>query len=167
MDEGSPAGRGGGWPYEPALATDPTREDLEQRTMACKLPAGDIKERIERLRAEFIPGILHVQEIEDGYVYWFQRSDEELRKVAEFARFESECCDFLDFGIGLNTGALEGAACSIRDCSGGRERSGSDRNGRHTVRVEPRDDHGGVQHRASTCTTGTSLGPRPTLRTTS
>ncbi len=104
MDERSPAGRGGGWPYEPALATDPTREDLEQRPMACKLPAGDIKERIEWLRAEFIPGILRVQEIEDGYVYWFQRSDEELRKVAEFARFESECCDFLDFGIGLNTG---------------------------------------------------------------
>ena len=49
--------------------------------------------------------------IQDGYVYWFRRTEDELRKVVEFALFESKCCDFLDFGIGLNT---EGTRISLR-----------------------------------------------------
>ena len=94
---------GASWPYEPTGSTGFTRGQLEQRPMACKLPAGDSTGRVKMLRREFIPGILDVEEIEDGYVYWFRRNEAELGKVADFALFASECCDFLDFGIGLNT----------------------------------------------------------------
>ena len=94
---------GSGWPYEPTGTKAPTREELQQRPMACSLPAVDIEQRIARLRSDFIPKIARVEEIRDGYVYWFDRSAENLREISEFALFESECCDFLDFGIGLNT----------------------------------------------------------------
>ena len=78
--------------HEAAGAADPTRKELQQRPIACKLPVADIRVRIEMLRKEFIPGILTVEEIADGFVYWFRKSESELRKVADFALFESECC---------------------------------------------------------------------------
>ncbi len=37
-------------------------------------------------------------------MYWFERTPEHLEKVAAFALFESDCCDFVDFGIGLSAG---------------------------------------------------------------
>lgn len=92
-----------GWPYEPPGPAAPTPEELKSRPLACKLGLGDVRERIETLRSDFIPKIVEVEAIADGYVYWFERSAERLREVSEFALFESECCDFLDFGIGLNT----------------------------------------------------------------
>ena len=63
-----------------------------------------MKQRIEKLRTDFVPKIIEVEKIADGFVYWFERSAEQIHDVAEFALFESECCDFLDFGIGLSTG---------------------------------------------------------------
>ncbi len=87
------------WPYEPV-----ERDRRAPDVVACKLPREDIRKRVEALRESFHPGILEVEELDNGMVYWFARSNEWLAKVTEFALFESECCDFLDFGIGLCAG---------------------------------------------------------------
>lgn len=92
------------WPYEPIDATGASREQIEQRPVACKLADEERRVRREKLRLEFLPGVLEIEEIEGGCVYWFERSEALLSKIADFALFESDCCDFLDFGIGLNAG---------------------------------------------------------------
>lgn len=80
-------------------------------TRACRLPEPELRERAREIRESFVPGILEVEEREDGFVYWFARSDEWFARVTDFARFESRCCDFLDFEIGL---AAAGERISLR-----------------------------------------------------
>ena len=75
------------------------------------LPAADIRQRIATLTTEFIPRVIETEEIADGIVYWFERTDEDMRQVAEFALFESRCCNFLSFGIGLHP---DGTRISLR-----------------------------------------------------
>jgi hypothetical protein len=58
-----------------------------------------------------VPRIVAAQAIDDGYVYWFERTQENLRLVSDFILFESQCCDFLSFGIGLHP---KGSRISLR-----------------------------------------------------
>ncbi len=88
------------WPYEPV---DPAAA-LAQPESACTLPSDELERRSAELRASFRPGILEIEELPDGYVYWFERSEGWLAKVTEFALFESRCCAFLDYGVGLVAG---------------------------------------------------------------
>ena len=84
------------WPYEP-------REPAESARAApvCSLPAEQLRERVEELRRDFFPQVLAAEDIPDGLVLWFERTEERFRQVADYALYESECCAFLDFGIGL------------------------------------------------------------------
>ena len=86
------------WPYE---AVEPGSSAVEPKQFACKLGNDNIRARSRELDRTFRPGILEREELEDGCVYWFDRTDEWFEKVTHFAWFESRCCDFLDFGVGL------------------------------------------------------------------
>ena len=103
----------GGWPYEPGDAmepgaADPRRDSVPQR---CTLTDRERAARAAKLRAEFLPRIVGLEEIRDGCIFWFERSEEDLRRVVDFVQVENECCGFLDFGIGL---AAAGDRISLR-----------------------------------------------------
>ena len=90
------------WPYEPTEGTKTPEGD--QRTTACKLTGERLAARVEDIRRDLVPRITGFEEIQDGCVYWFRRTEENLQKVLDFALYESDCCDVLDFGVGLAAG---------------------------------------------------------------
>ena len=67
----------------------------------CKLQSADLRDRLEELRADFLGAILEIDELDDGYRYWFAKSSERLQQLAKFVDFESQCCPFLNFEIGV------------------------------------------------------------------
>lgn len=98
-----------GWPYE-AVEPDPTNDPGERPT-ACTLDPVDLRRRTAALRDDFRPRVLERSAIADGFVYWFDRSEENLAAITRFVWFESHCCEFLSFGIGLHPG---GSRISLR-----------------------------------------------------
>lgn len=91
-----------GWPYEPRDESeqDPQRDS----SFVCALTDTERRARAGNLRSDFLPRIVDLEEIEDGCIFWFQRTEENLVVVSDFVLVESKCCDFLDFGIGLGAG---------------------------------------------------------------
>lgn len=90
-----------GWPYEPIAAGVETGDPAPR---ACLLTPSERRARADRLRADFVPRIVRVEEIRDACVYWFERTRQNLHLVLDFVLVESECCAFLDFGIGFSAG---------------------------------------------------------------
>ena len=92
------------WPYE---AVEPGTSIENDDPCVCSLVDEEIKTLLDERRANFYPGVVGCDQLPNGYVFWFLRTDEWLQKVVDFARFESKCCAFLDFGIGFRaTGDL-------------------------------------------------------------
>ncbi len=99
------------WPLEAVEADGLSAAQIEELAPACSLPEADLRERKADLRENFLPLVLHTEQIADGYIYWFERNDKNMALVAEFALFESRCCNFLSFGIGLHP---QGSRISLR-----------------------------------------------------
>ena len=88
------------WPYEPHQGGS----IVVPEEFACRLSRKEILELRSERQLAFLPGIVEIEEVEDGCVYWFERTEEWFAKVTEFILFESECCRHLDFGVGLQAG---------------------------------------------------------------
>ena len=72
------------FPYE---SREP--EPVASTVGACTLTGDDRKARAAEIRERFSPGILNVQTIDDGRVYWFERSEMWLQRLTEFVSIES------------------------------------------------------------------------------
>lgn len=94
--------------------------DKEPAGIYCKLSSGELRERLGELRADFVMATQAVDELESGYRYWFEKSSDRLRKLADFVHFESECCPFLNFEISLE-GESEKVALSLTGREGTKE----------------------------------------------
>jgi len=99
------------WPYEAAEPNGPSTLVIESLPQACSLSTSDLSSRKLDLRRSFIPRIIDIEQVPDGFVYWFDRTEEDMKLVSDFALFESRCCNFLSFGIGLHP---EGKRISLR-----------------------------------------------------
>lgn len=91
-----------GWPYEAVEAGGASARDVASLPRACTLSDAEMRARTESLRSGFVGAVKRFERIPQGYVYWFARNDDNMSKVAAFALFESGCCNFLSFGIGLH-----------------------------------------------------------------
>ena len=67
--------------------------------IACSLPENQQIDRMEEIHTEISAGIQETVELQDGYEFRFPGDDEWLEKLAQFVRFERECCRFLTFEI--------------------------------------------------------------------
>jgi hypothetical protein len=67
--------------------------------IACSLPDGEQIDRQEEIHASISAGIQEIIELPDGYEFRFLGDDEWLERLAQFVRFERECCRFLNFEI--------------------------------------------------------------------
>lgn len=70
----------------------------------CKLSTAEMRARVGELRTEFMTQIVAVEELEDGFTYWVDKAPERLVMLANFVDFESDCCGFMNFTIGLQGG---------------------------------------------------------------
>ena len=72
--------------------------------IACTLDPAAKRERRALLERELVPAIAGWDELDTGYVLWFDRGEGRLATLARFVELESECCAFLDFEIRLRSG---------------------------------------------------------------
>lgn len=99
------------WPYEAVESDGISAAAIESLPQACSLSTLDLGARKAYLTESFIPRIVESERVSDGYVYWFHRTKEDMKLVSDFALFESGCCNFLSFGIGLHP---DGSRISLR-----------------------------------------------------
>jgi hypothetical protein len=67
--------------------------------IACSLPDREQADRMEEIHTGISHGIQQRVELPDGYEFRFPGGDEWLEKLAQFVRFERECCRFLTFEL--------------------------------------------------------------------
>ena len=79
--------------------------EAETPVIACTLDPAAKRERRALLEREIVPAVAGVDEVDGGYVLWFDRAEGRLATLARFVELESECCAFLDFEIRLAGGS--------------------------------------------------------------
>ncbi len=73
-----------------------------QRMVACALTTPELRAREQALQREVFAGLLAVRELADGYTLQFPGDAAWLDTLAEFIRFERECCPFFTFDLHLH-----------------------------------------------------------------
>ena len=76
-----------------------------QQGMYCRLSGDEMRDRLGEIRTEFLVNVTGVDELEDGYRYWFEKTPQRMKQLAEFIDFESTCCAFMRFDLSVAPGA--------------------------------------------------------------
>ncbi len=71
----------------------------------CRLTSAELRERLEVIRAEFLTYVQGVDELENGYRYWFEKTPARMTLLTDFIDFESRCCAFFQFDLSVAPGA--------------------------------------------------------------
>ena len=93
---------------------------VEPEGLYCKLTTPELRQRVGEIKAEFVTAIVAVDELEDGYRYWFSKSPGRLSKLGEFVEAESECCPFLHFQLEV-VGEAKEVSLALRGPAGTKE----------------------------------------------
>lgn len=67
--------------------------------VACTLDEADATERAEWVQAEFLPHLEAVEEVDDGFVQMFPKTDEALEAVVTAVLLESRCCSDASYAL--------------------------------------------------------------------
>ena len=93
--------------------------------VACSLSRSERDGRLREIADTVWPGVETVAELPDGYALRFPGTDDWTARLAEFVRFERQCCAFLTFELVFEPGAgpiwlrLRGDAAAkefVREC---------------------------------------------------
>jgi hypothetical protein len=79
--------------------SEQTMTGARELPIACTLPDNEQAARMEEIHTGISAGIQQTVELPDGYEFRFPGNDEWIEKLAQFVRFERECCRFLTFEI--------------------------------------------------------------------
>ena len=79
--------------------SEDTITEARELPIACSLPDREQADRMGEIHTGISAGIQQRVELADGYEFRFLGDDEWLEKLAQFVRFERECCRFLTFEI--------------------------------------------------------------------
>lgn len=71
----------------------------EELPIACSLNTPELAARRVDLAANLFSGVIEVAELPDGYGLRFPGTPEWIARLAEFVRFERECCPFFTFEL--------------------------------------------------------------------
>lgn len=74
-------------------------DDATDMPIACALTTPELRARERVLQREIVTGIQETRELPDGYALRFPGEAAWLDTLAEFIRFERECCPFLTFAL--------------------------------------------------------------------
>ena len=78
---------------------------VAEQGMYCRPSGDEMRDRLGAIRTEFLVNVTGVDELEDGYRYWFEKTPQRMKQLAEFIDFESTCCAFLRFDLSVAPGA--------------------------------------------------------------
>jgi hypothetical protein len=68
-----------------------------KNSFTCKLTTPELQQRKTTVIAELKSRVLEKEEIQNGFLYRFDASDENLDKLNSFIKTERLCCDFFTF----------------------------------------------------------------------
>ena len=76
--------------------------DRLKSTLTCKLTTPELQKRRATVIADLKKIIIGKAEIQDGWQYTFDSSDETLERLLAFIKSERLCCDFFEFRLGVS-----------------------------------------------------------------
>jgi hypothetical protein len=76
--------------------------DSFKSTLTCKLTTPELQKRRATVIAELKTIMIRKEEIQDGWQFTFDSSDETLQKLLEFVKSERLCCDFFAFQLSVS-----------------------------------------------------------------
>jgi len=74
-------------------------KDPDNTPIACSLTAAELRDREEKLLAQFRSAVVEVEELEEGYSLRLPSDGRWIMLVAELIAAERECCPFLTFEV--------------------------------------------------------------------
>lgn len=69
--------------------------------LSCSLTSEELRERIAMLRKEVFPKMIKKEELEEGYIYYFEDEGDLAIKILEFIGKEKQCCPFFKFDLSI------------------------------------------------------------------
>lgn len=80
-----------------------SKEDIRTQsmttTLTCKLTTPELRERKATVIASLKGLVKERTELESGFLYQFEGSDENLDRLIDFIKTERICCDFFTFDL--------------------------------------------------------------------
>ena len=70
--------------------------------VSCKLTSPELQKRKETVLAGLKAKMTEKKELEDGYAFKFDGSDEMIDELTEFIKTERTCCDFFTFNLSIS-----------------------------------------------------------------
>ncbi|HEY1032927.1 MAG TPA: hypothetical protein VGD89_14220 [Flavipsychrobacter sp.] len=80
--------------------------DNNNKALSCKLTSPELRKRKEEAIAKLKLQVIEKRELNDGYSYKFNSSDEMLDMVTAFIKSERLCCDFFNFKLTVTDDAF-------------------------------------------------------------
>jgi hypothetical protein len=72
---------------------------IATKQISCKLTTPELQKRKATVIAELKSLVLEIKQLESGYSYRFEATDEILDKLNDFIKTERLCCDFFTFQL--------------------------------------------------------------------
>ena len=69
--------------------------------LSCSLTSAELQDRIAMLKAEIFPKLTRKEELEEGYIYYFEDEGDLAIKILEFIGKEKQCCPFFKFDFSI------------------------------------------------------------------
>ena len=69
--------------------------------LSCSLTSEALKDRIALLREEIFPKLVKKEELEEGFIYYFEDEGDLAVKILEFIGKEKQCCPFFKFDVSV------------------------------------------------------------------
>lgn len=73
--------------------------ETQAKEITCKLTTPELQQRKATVIANLKALVLERKELQDGYSYQFEGSDQNLDRLIEFIKTERVCCDFFTFKL--------------------------------------------------------------------
>lgn len=69
--------------------------------LSCSLLPDDLNERVTMLKEELFTDEVETEELEDGYLFFFEDEGEVATKLLDFLDIEKQCCPFFKFDLSI------------------------------------------------------------------
>ena len=69
--------------------------------LSCSLLPDDLNERVAMLKEELFTEDVVTEELEDGYLFFFEDEGEVATKLLDFLDIEKQCCPFFKFDLSI------------------------------------------------------------------
>ena len=72
---------------------------ISTTALSCKLTSAELMERKTTVLKSLQKKVLRKEELENGFAFTFDGSDEIIDELSEFIKTERECCDFFTLNL--------------------------------------------------------------------